>query len=279
MNTHAAHPRVSVLLPAYEAAGFIQPTLDSISAQTSVNFEVVVSVDASTDETHQVCLAHAARDSRFRVFKQDSRLGYVGNCNFLLSRAETELAMLAFHDDVLAATYVEKLAAVLGRSPRAAMSYSDLELTQTTGAKEHWQFTALDGVSSRTERGLRMLGRPRGWWVPNRGMFRMAAARRVQGLKAHAAGEFSTDWPWLFHLSLTGEFVRVPETLCFKYYKPGSLSRSWKFTPAQWFEVSVSCMREIWMSDLTGEEKLKLAQPLTAWLMQNRPRHYLAEPK
>jgi len=251
-----------VLLPAYQAAEFIQLTLDSISSQTSTDFEAIVSVDASDDSTLDICLKHAARDARFKVFRQASRLGYVGNCNFLLSKSDADLAMFAFHDDILAPAYVEKLAAALGNSLHAALSYSDLEVTNTDGTREQWSFSALEGISDRVVRGVKMLGLPRGWWVPNRGMFRMSSARKVGGLKTHASGEFSTDWPWLFHLALTGGFVRIEETLCFKYYKAGSLSRKWKFTAAQWFDVGCACMREIWNSDLTGDEKMRLAQPL-----------------
>lgn len=276
--TDQTHPICSILLPAYEAAGFIQATLDSISAQTSPNIEVVVSVDLCEDATFDICMAHAARDRRFRVVKQGARLGYVGNCNFLLGQARADFALFAFHDDLIAPDYVEKLAAALVTHPTAALSYSDMDITYVNGAREHWEFTALVGLTSRTERGLKMLARIPGWWVPNRGMFRMSAARRVNGLKTHDAGEYAPDWPWLFHLSLTGEFVRVPETLCFKYYKPRSLSLGWEKTPAQLYAVSVACMREIWTSDLTSSEKVTLAMPLMTWLVQNRPQNYLANP-
>lgn len=264
-------PTVSILVPAYQAVDFIQATLDSISAQTFESFEVIVSVDVSNDGTYEACLAHASRDDRYRVIKQERRMGYVGNCNALLRQAAGEFALFAFHDDVFSVDYVEKLTAALRSAPGAAMSYSDLELTQTDGKIEHHVFPGFEPTASRVERGLRMLSRPKGWWVPNRGMFKMKAARQARGLKTHAAGEFSTDWPWLFHLSLIGDFVRVPETLCFKFYKVGSLSRTWKFTKRQWFEASVSCMREIWSSELTSEEKLTLALPLLIWLHRNRP--------
>ena len=277
--SNRTQPLTAVLLPAYQAEAFIQGTLDSITAQTSNDFHVIVSVDQCSDATYEICMAQAARDTRFRVFQQSKRLGYVGNCNFLLSQAQTDFALFAFHDDILSPGYVATLAGVLSDRPGASMSFSDLDLTNIDGQQEHWQFTELEGLTSRTARGLKMLARPQGWWVPNRGMFRMSAARRVQGVKTHGAGEFSVDWPWLFHLSLVGEFVRVPETLCFKYYKTGSLSRTWNHTTHQWFAASVSCMREIWMSDLTGDEKLTLAQPLMDWLTQNRPQNFLAKPQ
>ena len=101
------------------------------------------------------------------------------------------------------------------------------------------------------------------WWVPNRGVFRLARARRIGGLKLHDAGEFSTDKPWLFHMALLGEFARVPEVLCLKYYQTGSLSRTWAYSQREQLEVIAACLRELWNSELSTDEKLSLATPLT----------------
>jgi glycosyltransferase involved in cell wall biosynthesis len=264
--------KVTALVPAYQAAAFIQPTLDSLSQQTLANFNVIISVDLCDDDTHAICVKQAERDSRFRVIRQSQRLGYVGNCNFLLDQADSEYVLFAFHDDILAPSYVEKLCAVLDNKPQVIISYSDVLLTPVDGEQEHLIFTELEGISNPVHRGLKMLNRPSLWWVPNRGIFRLGAARRIQGLKMHGAGEFSADFPWLFHMSLLGEFARVPETLCFKYFKPGSLSKSWAFTRRQQYEVTAACMREIWISDLTTHEKLVLTAPLTTWLFKTYPR-------
>lgn len=265
MNTRAT---VTALVPAYQASGFIQPTLDSLSAQTYPHFRVTVSVDLCDDDTIAICMKHAERDPRFKVVQHKQRRGYVGNCNFLLSQADTDYVLFAFHDDILLPGYVEKLCAALDARPDAVMSYSDVLLTAVNGEQEHWVYTELDGLQDPVQRGLKMLGRAGKWWVPNRGMFRLARAHRIFGLKTHGAGAFSADWPWLFHMSLLGEFVRVPETLCHKFYQPGSLSRSWPYSDRQWIEVSASCMREIWMSELPLKDKLRLADPLMDWLHQ-----------
>ena len=63
-------------------------------------------------------------------------------------------------------------------------------------------------------------------------------------------------------MSLLGQFARVPEVLCHKVRKPGSLSRSWKFSNRQWLEVAGSCMRELWISELSTPEKLQLSKQL-----------------
>lgn len=260
---------VTALVPAYQAADFIQPTLDSLSAQTHTELRVVVSVDACDDDTLAICQRHAQRDPRMRVVQQSSRLGWVGNSNFLLRQAPTDYALFAFHDDILAHNYIEKLAQALDSNTQAVVAYSDVLLTDAKGKQEYWTYDVLEGQTLAVNRAARVMERRGYWWVPNRGVFRMAMARQARGLKTHGAGEFSADWPWLFHLALLGTFVRVPELLCHKFYKPGSLSRSWAFSPAQNYEAHAACMRELWNSSLGTREKLLLAAPLMQWLNQN----------
>lgn len=258
--------KISALVPAYQAADFIRATLDSLSAQTYLNFEVIVSVDPCDDDTLGVCLEHARKDARFLVLKQSERLGYVGNCNFLLGQSNADYVLFAFHDDILAPSYIAKLAEVLDQRPEVVMCYSDVLLTAVDGSQEHWIYAELDGLHDRIQRGMKLLAMAGQWWVPNRGLFRREDAARINGLKSHGAGEFAADWPWLFHMSLLGEFVRIPETLCYKFYKPGSLSRSWAYSKQQYYEAGAACMRELWNSELSSDEKLKLAVPLVDWL-------------
>ncbi len=261
---------VTALLPAWQAADFIQPTLDSLSAQTFSDLKVIVSVDACTDRTAAICDAHAARDPRFTVIRQSERQGYVGNCNALLDLADSDYVFFAFHDDTIEPTYVERLAAVLDARPEVVLSFSDILLTDLNGRQTSVFMDELEGVQNRVERGLQMLPAKIKWWVPNRGMFRLARARRIGGLKTHDAGEFSTDKPWLFHMSLLGEFARVPEELCLKFYKPGSMTKNWTVSPQKNFEVFSACMTELWSSELSTAEKLAIAVPLQNALLKIR---------
>jgi len=246
---------VTALVPAYESAEFIQKTLDSLSEQTREDFRVVISVDLSEDDTYAVCQAHRNRDARFSVFRQKHRMGYVGNCNFLLSQTNSDYVLFAFHDDRLAPDYIEKLSRVLDDRQNVIMAYSDLLLTYVNGTSEVCTYPEMDRLQDRVQRGLLLVRQKGLWWVPNRGMFRLRRARDIRGLKAHAAGEFSADLPWLFHMSLLGEFARVPETLCFKYYMPGSITRTWKRTRKQYYAVYAACLRELGDSCLSLSEK------------------------
>ncbi|MFC1831407.1 glycosyltransferase family 2 protein [Thermodesulfobacteriota bacterium] len=250
--------RVTALVPAYEAAAFISKTLDSLSSQTLNKFDVIISVDTCKDDTHTICQKYCVNYENFRVIRQDRRLGWVGNCNYLLEQAETRYALFALHDDVLAPTYLEKLCQALDERPDVVICYSDMLVTFANGEHELQRYPELDGMQNTVLRGQKMLNKIGYWWVPYRGIFRLNQARKINGLKLHGAGDFSADWPWLFHMSLLGEFLRIPETLCYKFQKKDSHSGGWKHSPKHWHEATLACMQELWSSELTLWEKLYL---------------------
>jgi len=57
------------------------------------------------------------------------------NSNDLMSQAQGELMFFAFHDDLVAPAYVEKLVNALRGRPNAIIAFSDVELTDIDGSK------------------------------------------------------------------------------------------------------------------------------------------------
>ncbi len=235
---------VVACMPSWNAERFIEKTLDSLAGQTYPRLRVLISDDASTDRTAALCERLAASDARVRVVRQPRRLGWVGNSNFLLDAAqgEGEYAFFAFHDDPVQPTYVERLAEALDRHPRAALAYSDI---LSRGVVE--TYVALEGISDRQERARRVLRMQGSWWIPNRGLFRLEAARAIGGLRRHVAGEYKADWPWLVALAMRGEFIRVPEPLIHKVWRDESLSAVWNRRLRLWPSAAVllACAREV----------------------------------
>jgi len=120
-------------------------------------------------------------------------------------------------------------------------------------------------VRERLERARRIAEREGSWWIPNRGVFRAGAAGAIGGLRRHLAGEFSADWPWLLHMSLLGEFARIPERLITKIYRPRSLSRGWNFGGRSWSAVTMSAMAAVSRAGIPMAEKLALDRTLAAF--------------
>jgi glycosyltransferase involved in cell wall biosynthesis len=63
-------PAVTVIMPAYNVAPYITAAIDSVCAQTFTDFELLVVDDGSTDATHAIAKARAARDKRVCVIQR-----------------------------------------------------------------------------------------------------------------------------------------------------------------------------------------------------------------
>jgi glycosyltransferase involved in cell wall biosynthesis len=118
-----SRPRVSVLLPARDEEPFLGECLESLSAQTLSDFEVIAVDDGSTDATPAILEAHARADSRFRVLRQEPA-GVVAASERARAEARAPLIARMDADDValperlelqVAAIEEEGLAAVGGR--------------------------------------------------------------------------------------------------------------------------------------------------------------------
>jgi glycosyltransferase involved in cell wall biosynthesis len=271
-------PRAVALLPAWNAEGFIGPVLDSLAAQTYPNFHVLISDDASTDRTAEICAAFAARHANFRLIRQKRNLGWIGNVNALLRAAEGDYFFFAFHDDRPLPSYVARLVAALEDDPGAVLAFADMIRRFPPGdpmTDDVQVYPYLEGVATRAERGVRVArkwGEPPSYMVTlaNRGLFRAGAARAIGGLRRHIAGEFGADWPWLLRLALIGEFARVPEPLIEKVYRAGSVSAKWKHSAWQRLGVLISCMCETRRAKLSLAEELAVQRALLVYALKRQ---------
>ena len=255
-------PLVTALVPTYNGAAFIMRTLESLVAQTWPRLEILIGDDRSTDDTLAVVRRFADRHPGTRVVERDVNLGWLQNSNDLMARAEGELMFFAFHDDVVAPSYVEELVGALRANERAVLAFSDMDVHEVDGRAALHVFDELEGLRTGLERGRVMVRRPGNWWVPNRGLFRSSAFAAVGGIHPNEQGEYSADWTWLLGLSLIGEFVRVPEVLCTKYYTAGSLSKRWPHDAAQLVALRRSGIAEVRRSSLSSGRKALLTSYL-----------------
>ena len=88
-------PRLSIVVPAYDAEPYLAECLDSVLGQPFADFEVVLVDDGSTDATAVIAQRYAARDARIRLHRQhNAGLGAARNAGVRLARGE----LLAFVD-------------------------------------------------------------------------------------------------------------------------------------------------------------------------------------
>ncbi|WP_165248592.1 glycosyltransferase family 2 protein [Adlercreutzia sp. ZJ141] len=89
---------VSVIIPIYNAAPFLDQALDSVQAQTHKNLEIICLNDGSTDNSLDIIRAHAARDERIVIIDKQNQ-GYGATCNRGLDEAHGEWIAILEPDD------------------------------------------------------------------------------------------------------------------------------------------------------------------------------------
>lgn len=62
------NPKISVIVPVYNAEKYLHRCIDSILAQTFADFELLLIDDGSTDKSGEICDEYADKDARIRVF-------------------------------------------------------------------------------------------------------------------------------------------------------------------------------------------------------------------
>jgi len=100
--------RLSIGLPIFNGELFVHKAIESILAQTFRNFELIISDNASTDSTREICEKFAEQDNRIRYFRQKSNIGIHKNFNFVLNQAKNEYFAWTAVDDHLDSDYMEK---------------------------------------------------------------------------------------------------------------------------------------------------------------------------
>lgn len=111
-------PEITVCIPTYNRAPLLQEALKSVLNQTYPYFEIVVSDDASTDNTAEVVAGF--KDKRIRYHRQPTNIGITANWEFVFSQAQTEFVAPLADDDLYAPEHLKTALNIINRYPQAA---------------------------------------------------------------------------------------------------------------------------------------------------------------
>jgi len=123
-----AVPLVSVLVPCFRSARFLERAVRSALAQTMADLEVVVVDNASDDATWAVAQRLAAEDSRVRIFRNETNLGPVRNWRRCAALARGQFAGLLFSDDWYQPEFLAEALPLLRGDPGVGFTYSTVRV-------------------------------------------------------------------------------------------------------------------------------------------------------
>jgi glycosyltransferase involved in cell wall biosynthesis len=119
-----AVPRLSIGLPVYNGENYLAEALDALLDQSYEDFELVISDNASTDRTEQICREYEARDQRIRYLRQPVNIGAGPNHNTVFNESRGELFKWASHDDRYGRDLLEKCVEALDANPDVVLAHA-----------------------------------------------------------------------------------------------------------------------------------------------------------
>ncbi|NDJ75524.1 MAG: glycosyltransferase family 2 protein [Chloroflexi bacterium] len=212
------HPYLSIGLPVYNGEDFIEQALDSILAQTFSDFELIISDNASTDRTAEICRAYAAHDARVSYFVHDHNRGAAPNFNFTYQQARpTKYYKWLAHDDICKPTYLECCINVLEADTTVVLAYP-----QTAEINASCEIVRMPDICYDCAHPD-AYQRFKTWLLQYHRCFEFFGVIRKTELDTTGLlGNYSgADIVLLAELLLRGRFQEVPERLFLRRHHPG----------------------------------------------------------
>ena len=217
---------VSIGMPVYNGAQFICNALDSLLSQNYEEFKLIISDNASTDETQEICQEYAARDERIRYYRNPINMGASWNFNRVFDLSSDEYFMWASCDDYWDSKYIDTCLQTLKTSKNIVLAGTICRSIDTD--KNQLRFV---------DKGFSTIGlNPYKRFIRYKsiihsgshigGIFYGLYKKDVLSEAMPIRKVIAADHLLLAELSLLGEFITVQKPLFFKRW--GGASRSIK---------------------------------------------------
>ena len=214
-------PRLTVGLPVYNGEKYVAESLESLLGQSFTDFELIISDNASTDSTGDICRHYEKQDSRVRYFRQPRNVGMSPNVNFIVRQAQGELYKEASHDDLYASTLLESCIEALDEYPQVVLAHSWTAKVDGSGnVTEAYEYPLTTATPRAPERFRSMLFDSGG--DDDYGVMRMDVRRRIGLMGSH----HHADRTITAEIALYGPFYQVPDWLYFRRDHPGQNGRA-----------------------------------------------------
>jgi len=204
------NPLVSIGLPVYNGEKLINRVLDSLLSQTYQNLEIIISDDASTDNTAQICRDYASKDKRIIFFLNKENRGSIWNHNRVFELSKGKYFTWVSQDDLRAPQFISKCIEKLEMKNNAVLCH-----TYTGGFIDNPEnililitHDTLDGIISPIERYITAMKSLPASAIES--VFRTDILRHRKKLFEYY---ISSDIVLTRELTLYGEFLQVPEML------------------------------------------------------------------
>jgi glycosyltransferase involved in cell wall biosynthesis len=277
---------VSIGLPVFNGERFLEQALDSVIEQTFEDFELVISDNASTDHTQEICLDYCARDKRLFYHRSEINTGAAPNFNRVFHLSSGKYFKWAAYDDKLAPKFLEKCVDVLDHVPEVVLCHTWVSIIDENGALKEKYIPKPETAGINAHERFRNLILHPLFATQVFGLTRSEAIRKTSLIGSYP----SSDEVLLAELALLGEFYEIPEYLFMCRFHPDQSTRgNFQTQRARtvWFDTSLrgkivlpkwiyffACLRVIRQSNLSFSRRVYCYTQMARWVLV--PAHFRA---
>ncbi|NOZ02768.1 MAG: glycosyltransferase [Deltaproteobacteria bacterium] len=276
-------PRVSIGLPVYNGENFVEDAIRSILAEYYSNIELIISDNASTDRTEEICRDYAARDGRIRYLRNERNLGAAPNYNRTFHEARGEYFRWAAHDDMTEPEFLARCVEALDSDPSVVLAHTRVRIVDQRGNKvEDYDYRPNTSAPDPCKRFFDLL------FVKNNCFEFFGLNRRDVLAQTQLHGTYPVgDRVTLSELAFRGRFFEHPEPLFLSREHPDRSVRRHvsQQERAAWFDASRANAitfpewRAFWeyckaidRSPLSARDKTRCYLYMVKWLRHYRKR-------
>jgi len=211
---------VTIAIPVRNGGKSIALTIESALAQTFDDLEVLISDNASDDDTREICEEFARADRRVRYVRNGENIGQNQNFRQVLTAFHGEMIRLMSVGDSLEPAYVESTAQALSEQPSAAVATTYQQLVAADGTVHYEEYEGRrpdsDDPIERLDVMLHLLSGSRLWIDPVYSLIRGSALDHTGLIRPIMYG----DQTLAAELALTGPYVHIPRMLSQRQWDP-----------------------------------------------------------
>ena len=216
-------PRISIGMPVFNGEKYIEEALDSILTQTYRDFELIISDNASTDRTQQICLEYKNKDDRIRYYRNKRNLGAPRNYNRVFELSSGDYFKWAAYDDVIAPDFLRKCVEILEKDLSVVLCHSKIGIIDENdclvGNCDHRTLSRIGSKKAHERFGDLISIRN-----PCFALFGVVRATEFRKTPLHGS-YIGADRNLLAEIGLLGRIYEIPEHLFFRRDHPGAYTR------------------------------------------------------
>lgn len=214
---HPKSPQVSLGMPVYNGENFVAEAIRSILEQDFGDFELVITDNASTDRTADICLEFERLDKRVRYVRNARNLGAGANFNRAFQLTTGEYFKWCAHDDLLSSGFLTDCVRALDANARHVIAYPRLLGIDETGQLTSYvERVRPDMGGSSPASRFRQVVAAHGWDAAMFGLWRRDSLLKTTLHKPY----YGSDCALLAEMAILGPFVHAPNAILYSRDHP-----------------------------------------------------------